>query len=138
MPKSPNESQKSRRQDNRRNVPAHTVQTGNNVKFINYTLSDDQMAHFRAWYENGAEFGEYERIMLGQGYSFKIKSSRHGYGVSLFVIPPPDHEDNAGKLLCSYGSTTATALGRAMFVHFDCLGEVWEQEELSPVPKDFF
>jgi hypothetical protein len=109
--------------DVKRTVP--TKARFNDMKFINWSLSDDERAACKAWALSLEDYDNALISLVEAGYKITISYDNYRSCFTCSVVATPDAKSNQGYILAGKGSTPLKAAKQALYIHFHIMGEDW-------------
>jgi len=97
----------------------------NDVEFVQFELSKDQLAELKATPLDAAVLDELTLKLVEADYRVALKWDERGECHACYIQRVGADGDNVGAILTGRGSTPLKALRQALFKHFVALKEEW-------------
>ena len=113
--------------------PTNTDKSGSNggrtaPQFVQYTLTDDQLAAARAACEDMTDFCHIVLGFIETGYKFSISTDKYGGGVQAFLTPTEPGTANWGWTLTARAPDVESAAGVLAYKHYTLFDGIWPKE----------
>lgn len=95
------------------------------IKFINYSLSDEQKRELKATPYTAEEFSDDLDRVTNSGYKVSFSEDEYNQCASVFFTPKDAGNVNKGLILTARGSTMLKAFKQAMYLHYKLFEENW-------------
>lgn len=99
----------------------------NNVRFINYELSQEETLSCKTWNVTLEELDKALSALFDDGYRLSCKFDEYGQCYGAFLNAPASGSVNSGFCLSGRGSTPVKAVKQLLYKHFHILDQHWEQ-----------
>lgn len=103
----------------------------NDVKFINWSLNDEEKAACKAWVLTVEDFDNALTSLLQSGYKITQSFDENRSVYTGSIIPTQNAKSNQGFILAGKGSTPLKAIKQALYIHFHIMGEEWASYSLA-------
>lgn len=109
--------------ENRKKVKPKTTPRFNDVRFVNYDLTEQERAACKVWMTDLSSLDDAVLKGCEQDYRFSVKWDEKTTSFACYMQSVSASGDNAGLLNTGRGSTPLRALKQALYKHFvvfDC------------------
>lgn len=103
----------------------------NDVRFINYNLSDEQKAECKGWPLPIADLDNLALRLCEGDYRVSLKYDDYSRAFACFINPNGDKHPHLGWVLTGRGSTPLKALKQACYIHFLLFEEDWSEYQME-------
>jgi len=102
-----------------------TVERFNDVKFVSYNLTKDQIKELKSMPFELADIDTTFLRLLQEEYKVTFRWDDYNQCYACWLIPSGDKHVNAGMILSGRGSTPLKALKQALYIHYQIFGGEW-------------
>lgn len=97
-------------------------------QFIQYRLSDEELAQAHNAAENFADVVEIFDQMIGEGYKLSASYDAYGGGTQVFMTPSNKGNVNAGYTLTARAPSLTAAVAVLCWKHYTLFAQDWPKE----------
>lgn len=97
----------------------------NDVKWINWSLSNEQKQTLKAWVPTVEEIDDWEIKLIQSNHKITTSYDKYGDCYTTSVVPTEDNTINSGFILTGKGSTPLKSLKQAVYIHFTIFEGDW-------------
>lgn len=107
----------------------------NQVKWIEYTLTDEQAAHMKGELKDWKAVAPLLEEMVGEEYKFSLVWDGFNQCFACYITPGPDDIQNKGAVLTGRGKSVFSALRGAIYRHLYVFQKIWQETARRPIDE---
>jgi len=103
------------------------------VKWIDFTLTDDQQVHMKGEFKDWKALAPLIEELVVDGYKFSIQFDAFNACQACYITPGPNDIQNAGCVLAGRGKSAFSAVRGAIYRHIFIFEKVWRETSARPI-----